>query len=120
MAKTAPVMYGIPNCNTIKKARAWLEQHDIDYEFHDYKKMGTDESLLTRWIKTFGWDKVVNTRGTTWRKLDEAVRDHMDDNGAVKIMMEKPSIIKRPILVVGKHEILGFDEDSYRKEFKVS
>ena len=111
-----PVMYGIPNCNTIKKARSWLEQHGVDYEFHDYKRAGTDAALLESWVKEFGWQAIVNTRGMTWRKLDDDTRASMDEAGAVKIMTEKPSIIKRPLLATGKQNILGFDEARYQAE----
>ncbi len=117
MADHTPVMYGIPNCGTIKKARAWLEQHGIDYEFHDYKKQGADEQQLKAWIDEFGWNQVVNTRGMTWRKLDEETRANMDAAGAVSIMLEKPSIIKRPLLDLGDHRILGFAEADYQQEF---
>jgi arsenate reductase len=116
MADT-PVMYGIPNCNTIKKARSWLEDHGIDYEFHDYKKAGTDEAQLKAWVNEFGWNSIVNTRGMTWRKLDAATRDSMDEQGAVKLMADKPSIIKRPLLVIGDRKILGFDEAEYQEAF---
>ena len=112
----SPVMYGIPNCNTIKKARSWLDEHGVEYVFHDYKKAGADQALLKTWIDKFGWDKVVNTRGMTWRKLDQATRDAMDENTAIEIMMDKPSIIKRPILNTGHDWILGFDEDAYTRE----
>jgi len=112
-----PVMYGIPNCNTIKKARSWLEQHGIDYEFHDYKKSGTDETQLKAWVKEFGWQKIVNTRGMTWRKLDDETKNSMDEAAAVRIMMEKPSIIKRPLLVMDERKLLGFDETAYSEAF---
>ena len=112
-----PVMYGIPNCNTIKKARTWLEEHGVEYQFHDYKKAGTDSTQLAEWVKEFGWQSIVSTRGMTWRKLDETIRDNMNETSAVEIMMEKPSIIKRPLLVTGKRKILGFDESAYAQEF---
>ena len=117
MADNTPVMYGIANCGTIKKARAWLEQHGIDYEFHDYKKMSADEQQLQAWVNEFGWNQIVNTRGMTWRKLDEQTRSNMDEIAAVSIMLEKPSIIKRPLLDLGDHRILGFDEAVYQQEF---
>ena len=103
MAGNTPVMYGIPNCGTIKKARAWLEDHGVDYEFHDYKKKGADQGQLQAWIDEFGWNQIVNTRGMTWRKLDQDIRDNMDETAAIEIMLEKPSIIKRPLLDLGGH-----------------
>ncbi len=114
---TQPVMYGIPNCNTVKKARTWLDEHNVDYHFHDYKKAGTDADQLQAWIDEFGWDTIVNTRGMTWRKLDEATRNSMDASAAVALMMDKPSIIKRPLLVIGDKKILGFDEQAYTETF---
>lgn len=117
MSESKPVMYAIPNCNTVKKARNWLAEHGVDYDFLDYKKVGADQALLQSWVDQFGWDKVVNTRGMTWRKLDEDTRNSMDESGAIAIMMEKTSIIKRPILIIGDKTILGFDEQAYQQEF---
>ena len=113
-----PVMYGIPNCNTVKKARAWLDEHGVDYTFHDYKNSGTDRAQLQAWIDEFGWDTIVNTRGMTWRKLDDAARQAMDATAAVALMEEKPSIIKRPLLISGNTKLLGFDEQAYAEAFK--
>ncbi len=115
MASKKPVMYGIPNCNTVKKARQWLQDHDIEYEFHDYKKAGTDEKLLQAWVKEFGWDKVINKRGMTWRKLDDEVKNTMNETTAIEVMMEKPSIIKRPLLAMADRNLLGFDESTYQQ-----
>jgi arsenate reductase len=112
-----PIMYAIPNCNTVKKARAWLQEHGVEYEFHDYKKAGTNPEQLRAWVDEFGWDSIVNTRGMTWRKLDQETRDSMDANGAVALMTEKTSIIKRPLLIVGDRKILGFDETAYAEVF---
>lgn len=111
-----PVMYGIPNCGTIKKARAWLETHGVDYAFHDYKRQGVEERLLRDWVKAFGWEQVLNKRGMTWRKLDEELKATMDENQAIRTMLEKHSIIKRPILVTGNEIILGFVEDEYARK----
>ena len=118
MGASKPVMYGIPNCGTIKKARGWLEQAGIDYDFHDYKKQGVDEQLLRDWVTRFGWQQVINRRGMTWRKLDESVREGMDEAGAIAVMLDKHSIIKRPILTLSDQVILGFDESSYAQAFK--
>lgn len=112
-----PIMYGIPNCNTIKKARSWLEEHGIEYQFHDYKKAGTDAAQLKGWIDEFGWKQVVNTRGMTWRKLEDETKAAMDEQGAINIMMEKPSIIKRPIVVKAEQTLIGFDESQYSALF---
>ena len=111
------VMYGIPNCNTIKKARQWLESNNVDYEFHDYKKKGVDAQQLKTWIEAYGWDKIVNTRGMTWCKLDEETRTHMNAESAIPILMEKTSMIKRPILETAKTTLIGFDEATYQQTF---
>jgi arsenate reductase (glutaredoxin) len=108
-------MYAIPNCETVKKARTWLDSHHIAYEFHDYKKLGVDAATLKRWCQQFGYQQVLNQRGTTWRKLDEAVRTSMTETKALKLMQEQPSIIKRPLLDTGSRLVLGFDEAEYKQ-----
>jgi arsenate reductase (glutaredoxin) len=115
MSQQMPIMYGIANCDTIKKARHWMSQHNIDYKFHDYKKLGTDEDQLKSWIAEFGWEKIINKRGTSWRKLDDSIRNNMDDARALGVMQENPSIIKRPLLETGQSIILGFNEAEYIK-----
>lgn len=107
-------MYGIPNCDTVKKARVWLEKHKVAYEFHDYKKAGIDAATLKQWCKEFGYEQVLNQRGTTWRKLDESVRDGITEAKAIKLMQEQPSVIKRPLVDTGKRLVLGFSEESYK------
>jgi len=106
-------IYGIPNCDTIKKARKWLKDNDIDYEFYDYKKLGVPEKELKAWVKQLGWETLLNKRGTTWRKLDESVKESVNEASAIKIMLENPSIIKRPVLVSGKTLLVGFKADDY-------
>ena len=108
-------LYGIPNCDTIKKARRWLDMHGVDYDFHDYKKAGIDKATLKKWCREFGVESVVNKRGTTWRKLDDALKENLDEASAIEIMQAQPSVIKRPVLVSGKQMILGFDEAAYKK-----
>ncbi len=112
-------LYGIPNCNTVKKARSWLEAYDIAYEFHDFKKLGIDEASLNNWLTQIPWEKLVNRSGMTWRNLDDAAKSQINDNaGAVKLMLEKTSVIKRPVLAIDdKILCLGFDESTYRKCF---
>lgn len=116
MSKSLPVMYGIPNCDTIKKARNWLKSNDIDYQFHDYRKQGTDENQLKTWLQELGWEQLINKRGTSWRKLDEDTKAKMDNKLAIQIMTDNPSIIKRPLLVINDHKILGFNETAYQQE----
>ena len=116
MPESIPVMYGIANCDTIKKARNWLKDHAIEYRFHDYKKQGTDDKQLTDWLQELGWEKLINKRGTTWRKLDDETKTNMDDNAAIKVMLDNPSIIKRPLLILSDQKILGFKEETYQQE----
>ena len=110
-------MYGIPNCDTIKKARKWLEANDVAYEFYDYKKLGVPEKELKRWVNEAGWETVLNKRGTTWRKLDDDTKNNISEASAIKIMLENPSIIKRPVLESGKSLLIGFKEADYQQLF---
>ena len=92
-------VYGIPNCDTIKRARAWLTEQGIDYEFHDYKKAGVPADHLHRWLSALGWEKVVNRAGTAWRKLDDATKENVvDAASASPVLTANPSVIKRPIV----------------------
>ena len=106
-------LYGIPNCDTMKKARKWLDEHGIEYHFHNYKKDGVPEKKLRQWVKQLGWETLLNRRGTTWRKLDESVKNSIDKSSAVQIMLDNPSIIKRPVLEKGDTLLVGFKEDEY-------
>lgn len=113
-------LYGIPNCNTVKKARAWLAEHQANVQFHDFKKDGVDEALLESWLTQMPWEKLVNRAGMTWRNLDEETKTSVRDNAsAAKLMLDKPSVIKRPVLVEdGRILALGFDETAYQKLLK--
>jgi Spx/MgsR family transcriptional regulator len=108
-------IYGIPNCDTMKKARKWLETNGVEYEFHDYKKKGVPEKKLVAWVKKAGWDQVLNRRGTTWRKLDASVKESIDEPQAISIMLEHPSIIKRPVLEAGGTLLIGFNDADYQQ-----
>ena len=112
-------LYGIPNCNTVKKARTWLEQNRIGYEFHDFKKSGVDAALLNGWLSQLSWEKLVNRAGMTWRNLPDAEKTAITDAAsALPLMLTKSSVIKRLILVKdGKILQLGFDEANYRRLF---
>ena len=110
-------MYGIPNCDTIKKARKWLEANGVDYNFHDYKKAGVPEDELKLWVKTIGWEILLNRRGTTWRKLEDSVKENIDEASAIQVMIENPSSIKRPILEIDDQLLIGFAEDTYKEAF---
>ena len=107
-------LYGIPNCDTIKKARKFLKDNNIDYDFHDYKKSGVPEKELKKWIKQTGWEALLNKRGTTWRKLDDNTKDNVNQSTAIKIMLENPSIIKRPLLDIDSTYTVGFNEKEYK------
>jgi arsenate reductase len=110
-------IYGIPNCDTVKKARVWLVGHGIDYAFHDYKKAGVDEKMLRTWVEELGWEHLLNTRGMMWRKVPQDVKDNIDEASAIALMLETPSIIKRPLLDTGKERHVGFKPEYYAKIF---
>lgn len=112
----AVVIYGIKNCNTMQKAFKWLDNHDISYQFHDYKKEGIDKKQLQQFIDTFGWQNVINRKGMTWRKLTKKEQENVNDNSsAIELMVQKPAMIKRPIITTDNNHLIGFDEDEYKK-----
>ena len=113
-------VYAIPNCNTVKKALDWLQKNKIAYEFHDYKKKGITATILTNWCKQVGWETLVNKKGATWRQLSPEVQASIStQKAAIALMMEKTSIIKRPLIEEnGKILALGFDETDYKKALK--
>lgn len=108
-------VYGIPNCSTVKKARAWLDAQGLAYEFHDYKKQGVPADRLPAWVQALGWDKLVNRQGTTWRKLEPAVQAGVvDADSAQALMLSHASVIKRPLLECdGVPLAIGFDEATW-------
>lgn len=111
-------LYGIPNCTTVKKARAWLAEHSIDAAFHDFKKHGVDAAWLKDVITQTGWQPLLNTRGTTWRKLSDPEKAAAcDEAGAISLMLAQSSIIKRPILEIEGKYHLGFTEAQYQNLF---
>jgi len=102
------IVFGIPNCDQIKKARRWLDEQGIAYRFHDYRRDGIDAALLAPWLKAFAWETLINRQGTTWRALPEDQRP-TDTASAVALMIAKPAMIRRPALQVGEQRLLGFD-----------
>ncbi|MFT6077864.1 MAG: arsenate reductase [Myxococcota bacterium] len=110
-------IYGIKNCSTVKKALNWLDENEIKYHFSDYKKEGVNEEKLKKLVQKFGWEKIANSKGMTWRKLEDDQKP-TDEKSAIAIMMEKTSIIKRPIIDDGENQIIGFDLDEYVRILK--
>jgi arsenate reductase len=110
-------IYGIKNCDTMKKARTWLDEHEIAYDFHDYKVAGIGRKRLEQWCKELGWENVVNRAGTTFRKLPEHDRQDLDAAKAVALMVAQPSMIKRPVLDLGNRLFLGFKPALYDSAF---
>src|SRR4051812_49374269 len=102
-------LYGIKNCDTIKKARAWLGAHEVEYAFHDYRESGIPRAKLDEWIATVGWEVLLNRAGTTFRKLPDAAKENLTQAKAVQLMLAQPSIIKRPVLERGRILLVGFD-----------
>ena len=110
-------IYGIKNCDTMKRAFAWLKQHEVEHDFHDYKKAGVNTELLKAWSDQVGWEKLLNTRGTTWRKLSEDQRHDMNETKALKLMCQQPSLIKRPVIDHSETLLVGFDDAAYERLF---
>ena len=111
------VLYGIKNCDTVKKARKWLDAHGVDYRFHDFRVDGLDAVALRAWVKELGWETVLNRRGTSWRQLDAAVRDNIDERSAIEQMQANPTLIKRPVLDLGDRRVVGFSDPAYAELF---
>ncbi len=116
MAK-AVTIYGIRNCDTMKKARTWLDERGLAYAFHDYKAEGIDKARLEAWAKHVGWETLLNRAGTTFRKLPEKDREHITEKKAIALMANEPSMIKRPVLDAGGKLIVGFKPEAYAKFF---
>ena len=112
-----PVLYGIRNCDTVKKARAWLDARGVAYDFHDYKTAGIDRSRLAAWSGELGREKVLNRNGTTFRKLPDADKEGLDDGKAISLMLAQPSMIRRPMLDLGDRRLAGFSEVDYEQAF---
>jgi len=111
-------LYGIKNCDTMKKARAWLDGHGIAYVFHDYKTKGIEAEKLQTWLGEVGWEALLNRAGTTFRKLPESDREGLTEGRAIALMLSQPSMIKRPVLEVGTKLVVGFKPDTYAAAFQ--
>ena len=106
-------IYGIKNCDTMKKARSWLDSHNVAYGFHDYKSEGIDKALLSRWVKELGWETLLNRAGTTFRKLPDGDKEGLNERKALALMLAQPSMIKRPVLDLGGKLVVGFKTEIY-------
>lgn len=111
------ILYGIPNCDTMKKARVWLDAAGVDYSFHDYKKLGVDATKLTAWCDVLGWEILLNRAGTTFKKVPEASRAGLDQAKAIALMLAQPSMIKRPVLEGKGVLLVGFKPEIYARTF---
>lgn len=109
-------LYGIPNCDTVKKARSYLDGRGLDYQFHDYKKAGVTRAHLERWSKVVGWEKLLNKAGTTFKKLPDADKADIDEAKALTLMLANPSMIKRPVVEGGKTLLVGFNPAMYNAD----
>ena len=113
-----PTLYGIPNCDQVRKARAWLDANGVTCQFHDFKKAGLSAALVTRWIDALDWETLVNRKGTTWRALSDNRKPTIVDAAtAIALMLEMPSIVKRPVLHAGNAIMVGFDASKYQSLF---
>ncbi len=110
-------MYGIPNCDTIKKARKWLEAEGIEFQFHDYRKQGINEELVNEFCQALGWENVLNKRGTTYRQLSQEQKDSLNETAAIALLVEQPAMIKRPIVRHQGELHLGFNANNYTSIF---
>jgi arsenate reductase (glutaredoxin) len=115
LANKTITIYGIKNCDTMKKARGWLEENDVAYAFHDYKTEGIDRARLERWAKSVGWETLLNRVGTTFRKLPDSAKNNLTEAKAIALMLDQPSMIKRPVLDLGGGQFLvGFKPETYK------
>jgi arsenate reductase (glutaredoxin) len=120
MTAKSITIYGIKNCDTMKKARTWLDGHGVAYEFHDYKAAGAPKEKLKAWCDELGWEPLLNRAGTTFRKLSEADKEGLNERKAIALMLEQPSMIKRPVLDVGGKLLVGFKPEIYASEVKAN
>ena len=108
-------LYGIKNCDTVKKARRWLEDHGIDYQFHDFRQDGIEYKQISEWVEKCGWEAIVNKRSTTWRGLSDKDKNIKSNQQAIDLLLINPTLIKRPITFSDKTLLIGFNEDEYKK-----
>jgi len=111
------IIYGIKNCDTVKKARAWLTQHEIEYQFHDFRKDGLNKTKVKQWLQSVDWETLLNKRGTTWRKLSDQQKSDANKTTIVDLMVAEPTLIKRPVLEHEGQVMVGFNTDTYQELF---
>lgn len=111
------IVYGIKNCDTVKKARQWLASQAIDYQFHDFRQDGLDRQTIENWLQSVDWTVLLNKRGTTWRKLDDPRKAELDENIAVDLMLANPTLIKRPVVTDSSGCVVGFNEQEYQNRY---
>ena len=115
---SATVVFGIPNCDTVKKARTWLDKQNVDYQFHDFRRDGLTEKQIKIWLGKVELDVLLNKRSRTWRELSDGDKSNVTESKAIKLMVKQPSLIKRPVLVKGQNVTVGFDPTHYQSLFK--
>jgi arsenate reductase len=113
----ATIIFGIPNCDTVKKARSWLDKHGIDYQFHDFRRDGLTDKQIKSWLSKIELDTLLNKRSRSWRELSESDKSNVTQNKAIKLMTKQPSLIKRPVLIKDKNIVVGFDPENYQTLF---
>jgi Spx/MgsR family transcriptional regulator len=111
------IIYGISNCDTVKKAKNWLDSHNIDYKFHDFRKDGINRDIINGWLNTVAWDKILNKRSTSWRNLDASTQQAVNATNVVVLLVENPTLIKRPVMNVNDIITVGFNSDTYQGIF---
>lgn len=111
------VLYGIKNCDTVKKARRWLDANDVAFDFHDFRADGLEQATIESWLQTVSWEVLLNKRGTTWRKLDDPRKDDINEAIAIELMLSNPTLIKRPVITVNNDCMVGFKEADYAAYF---
>ncbi len=112
-------LYGISNCDTVKKARTWLEKQDIDYHFHDFRRDGLDKKLVQAWVNQVGWEGLINKRSTTWKGLAPKVKQAMNNSNVIDTILQQPTLIKRPVLVSQDQLLIGFKQADYADSFGI-
>lgn len=110
-------LFGIKNCDTVKKAMRWLDQHQVSYQFHDFRKEGLDQPTIEQWLNAVSWEQLLNKRGTTWRKLEDPRKNELDQQSAVELMILHPTLIKRPVIEDASGVSIGFNESDFQARY---